>query len=227
MKLGLWQTATILLLTATLAAGAIAAITNARYNEARRNLFNERAAHDTTRIVLATADSSRLLWERRAFQHEELSDYLVGLAARRAEELDASARLAAELTLAYETVRAQLVGSEVTEDSAGVRYAHLEADTLGDHIQVDVTVPAPPDSATGVITVERDPQKVWISLLETPEGEKLLVAETDSRVKVEVDRVITKYENKKINIPVLSWLPGGKEVWAAVAIAVGVLLVVK
>ena len=139
-----WQVATALLLTATLAVAAIATITNGRYQEARRNLFNERAEHDTTRIVLATADSSRVLWERRAFQLEEFSDSLVGLAAERAEELDASARLTAELTLAYKTVRAQLVGSQVTEDSDGVRYAHLEADTLGDHIEVNVTGPAPP-----------------------------------------------------------------------------------
>ena len=222
-----WQVATALLLTATLAVAAIATITNGRYQEARRNLFNERAEHDTTRIVLATADSSRVLWERRAFQLEEFSDSLVGLAAERAEELDASARLTAELTLAYKTVRAQLVGSQVTEDSDGVRYAHLEADTLGDHIEVNVTVPAPPESASGEIVVERDPQKVWVSLLETPEGEKLLVAETDARVRAEVGRVITKYEADKISIPVLSWLPGGKEVWAAITIAVGALLIIK
>lgn len=222
-----WQVAVALLLTVTLAAAAIATITNSKYQEARRSLFNERAAHDTTRLVLASADSSRVLWERKAFQLEEFSDSLVGLAAERAEELDASARLTAELTLAYETVRAQLVGSQVTEDSDGVRYAHLEADTLGDHIEVDVTVPAPPESASGEIVVERDPLKVWVSLLETPEGEKLLVAETDAAVRVAVDRVITEYEDDKINIPVLSWLPGGKEIWVTAAIVVGVLMVIK
>lgn len=227
MKAIPWKIATALLLTATLATVAIATITNARLQEARRSLFNERAAHDTTRLVLANADSSRVLWERRAYQEERGKIEAHGLAAARADSLDAEVRLVAELTLAYETVRAQLVGGEVTEDSAGVRYAHLEADTLGDHVVVDVTVPAPPDSASGTITVDRDPQKVWVSLLETPEGEKLLAAETDARLRVQVDSVVTEYEARKLDIPVLSWLPGGKEVWGAAALILGALLIFK
>ena len=222
-----WAFATALLLTVTLAVGVIAAITNARYQEARRSLLNERAAHDVTRLVLANADSSRVLFERRADQAKRGEIEARGLAAERAESLDAEVRLVAELTLAYETVRAQLVGGEVTEDSAGVRYAHLEADTLGDHITVDVTVPAPPDSATGTIVVERDTETVWVSLLETPEGEKLLAAEADARLRVQVDSVVAEYEARGIDIPVLSWLPGGKEVWGAAALILGTLLIFK
>ncbi len=142
--------------------------------------------------MAADEASGRVLWERRAHQYELQRDSLHGLARERAERLNASVRLVAQLRLEADTLRAALAGGPVTEDSAGVRYAHLEADTLGHHVDVDAEVPPPPAEAAGSILLTRDPYAVWLSLLETPEGERLLLAETDARVTAALDSISTQ-----------------------------------
>ena len=179
-----------------------------RAHQALLDAHNLRAALDTTRLVLQNETDTRRLYERRALQLSQDNLELQGLARERGDSLDAQAYVIAELTLAYEDVRTQLVGSQVTEDTAGVRYAHLEADTAGTHVEVDVTVPAPPDSATGTILVQHDPEQLWLTVLETPAGERLLQVETSTRVQAAIDSVAVlapKPPGGLFSIPQLNW----------------------
>lgn len=191
-----------------LVSGLLIHNSQARARQAMLEAHNLRAELDTTRLVLQSETDQRRLYERRAFQLEQDNLQLHGLAQMRADSLDAQAYVIGQLTLAYEDVRAQLVGSQVQEDSAGVRYAHLEADTLGTHVEVDVTVPAPPDSATGSVLVEHNPEQVWLYVLETPEGERLLEVETSTRVQAAIDSVAVLAPEPPrglFSIPQLNW----------------------